>query len=162
MRRFLFAVAALSLCGAAAITACSSDDSSGTTTTDAGGTDSGTTDVFTPPTDTGVQDTGTKACQTCSSFLSVGPAGQPCTTGSPSSADLITAFYTNCMCASDGGGCFASCGATCTSFANPDETCVTCFSSTCGSQLAACEADGTDAGPQDTDAGDAGDGGDAH
>jgi len=161
MRRFLFSLAAMGLCGAAFVVACSSDDSTASGT-DGGGGDTGVADNYVPPQDSGKKDAGTDAagpCQTCSDFLENGPTGTACTdNGPPSSAQLINDFFFGCMCDVDGGGCTATCGTTCTAFTAPTDDCITCFSSTCSAQLAACSADGVDAGPT-VDAGDGGDGG---
>lgn len=158
-RALLVTVGALGVCAAFAISACSSDDSTGTTT-DAGGTDSAadtSVKVDSGPKDSG-GGTDSGPCQTCSNFLLIGPQGTACTTGSPSSADLIHQFFDECMCDVDGGGCYVTCGTTCTEFTNPDDNCVNCFSATCSAQLAACAADGADGGTT-SDGGDGGDGG---
>lgn len=159
MRKLVLAFGISGLTAAIALVACSSDDSGSTGGTDAGSGADSTADVFVPPKDSGTKDSGA-ACQTCSNFLVIGPQGTPCTdNGPPSSADLINAFF-NCFCNPDGGGCYTRCGTTCTEFTNPTDDCVACFSSTCSAEVAACEADGTDAGPPNDAGSDGGDGGD--
>jgi len=164
MRRLLIGFGAASIGVAALVSACSSDDSTGTTTTDAG-SDGAVADTSTVidsggPADTGTNDSGGGACQVCSDFLAHGPGAIPlCTSnGPPSSSDLAKAWFNDCVCASDGGGCSAQCSDTCTSFTAPTDSCQQCFTSVCGASFAACAADGADAGTAH-DAGDGGDGG---
>ncbi len=154
----------ISFCATTFITAgvffvgCSSDDSTTTPGVDSG-TDTGTTDTSTG-TDTGTADTGADtgaACQTCGEALQTGPQNLCTTNGPPSSAALAGAFVA-CICDNDAAAnCGTVCADLCSSFAKPTTDCSNCYEAQCGAQLGACAADGTDAGPPPTDAGDGGD-----
>ena len=143
--------------GVANFAACSSDDSSPATGSDASSSDTGVVaDNYVPPKDSGGGvDSG--ACVYCGYFLVNGPG-----TATPCHAESNDLFNTwaDCLCNTDGGrGCgLSDCVDTCTTGVAPDTTCQTCIGSQCGPETAACANDGTDAGTTD-DAGDGGDGG---
>jgi len=161
MRKLFFSLSSVTVCGAALFVGCSSSSDSTTTPGADSGADAVTADTYVPPKDGSTTDTGVDAgggCQTCSDFIINGPGALPqCTTGSPSSADLVN-DWVGCVCNTDGGaGCgLTSCSATCASGSAPSSDCQTCIGSQCGAQTSACLADGVDAGPN-LDAGDGGD-----
>ncbi|MEO8797769.1 MAG: hypothetical protein ABI551_07790 [Polyangiaceae bacterium] len=151
--------------------ACSGDDDNNAQP----GVDSGTPDTsVTPPTDSGPGKDGSTpdsgppvACATCSQILAKGlaAAGTPCAQSLPIVLSLV-----DCTCkadpithvATDGGACdndsgTGECGDLCTTPTTvPSSACQVCAATNCKPQIAACAADGADAGT--LDAGDGGDG----
>jgi hypothetical protein len=148
----------------ASFAACSSSSSDDSTS----GTDSGTdTSVAT---DTGAPDGSTPvdagACATCSQTLQFGlAAGSPCAASVPvlsallscvCSTNPLTAASGEGLCdeadagdAGDGGGPSAACSDLCANAATgavPTSACRGCAADNCSDEVAACAADGADAG----------------
>ena len=151
MRKLVISLGVATIGMTGLLIACSSDDDPAPSTNN-NTNDSGVADTSTPtPTDSGsTVDSGADAgtCQSCSDFLEHGPGevGLCENNGPPTSATLADNWFTKCVCVTGANGCMAQCADTCTTFAAPSDTCVTCFQTVCADSFNACAADGADAG----------------